>query len=500
MQKTINVKNLKFHFPHKDVLENVSFRMNMNERLALFGENGAGKSTLMKILNGEIEDYDGEIVYEGHTRFFYVSQEFPKKYFDISVLDFIKEVGNIKIIKKVFDTGKELGYDLELNQEKKCSELSGGQQKILHISLALATNPDYLLLDEPENHLDIVSRRILIEKLQDFKGGIIFVSHDRFLIDCVATKVGELFNCELYLSPGGYEDYLENKQARIDGFQKEFRLEEKRIKQLTKTLVILKKSAIIGDKLAQYRRVKEELEELKEKHKDGIYEEQASKIKIKLDKEGLHSGKLLIRFENANFSYVDKKIFHKTNIEFRSGHKLVLLGRNGVGKSTFLKCIMNELELTEGKKTIGENIKVAYFDQHANFPLGQDALDEVCRKLNMGEEVAKKYLGQYRFNQDRMLQKIENLSGGEKMRLRFAITFGLKPDLLILDEPTNHIDEVTWDVLVEAVKNFNGSILLVTHDYEFIQEFQPDFYWMFQKGIVLERHKTLEELLEELKQ
>jgi ATPase subunit of ABC transporter with duplicated ATPase domains len=466
--------------------------------MALFGENGAGKSTLMKIINNDISDYDGEVLKTGHVRVFYVHQEFQEKNYQKTILEFIKELGNNSIINKVFSNGNDLGYDLESNCNKKCNELSGGQQKILHLSVALATNPDYLLLDEPENHLDIVSRKVLIEKLQEFDGGIIFISHDRFLIDSLATKVGELYNGVLHLSEGGYDKYLETKNIRVESIQRKYKTEEKRIKQLEKTHNILKKSAHRGRNIPLFRRIEAELFELKEKHSSGQYHENVDKIKINIEKEGLHSGKLLVRFSNASFSYGDINIFKNTNVEFRSGNKIALLGRNGSGKSTFLKCLIGELNITNGKRVVGENIKISYFDQHSSFEKGVTALDIVSNKLDLTNDVAKKHLGQYRFDFDRMLQKIENLSGGEKMRVRLALSFGLKPDLLVLDEPTNHIDEVTWEVLLDAIKNFQGSILLVSHDYEFIQEFEPDLFWMFQKKEVVERYKTLDELLGEL--
>jgi ATPase subunit of ABC transporter with duplicated ATPase domains len=488
MQKMLNVKNLKYNLPTKDILENVSFKMNTGDRLALFGENGAGKSTLLKILIGEITDFEGEILKEGHTRFFYATQEFPEKYWDKTIFEYILEFATVRNLKKVFDMGRDLGYDLETNQNKKTGELSGGQQKILQLSVALSVSPDYLLLDEPENHIDIVSRQVLIEKLQEFRGGIIFVSHDRFLIDNVSTIVGELYDGKLHISLGGYDEYLENKLARIAGMQREYDKDMKKMQVLRKTLVLLKLAEFDG---------------LKEKHKDFSVDEKATSIKIGLEKEGLHNGKLLLRIIDGEFSYGEnetlKTIFKKTSIELRSGKRVVLLGRNGVGKSTFIKCLLGHETLSKGVLTVGEKIKIAYFNQHAEFEPGETALQLLAKKLDLPDELAKAALGNIKFDTDRMKTKVENLSGGERMRLRFAITFGLKPDLLILDEPTNHIDEVTWEILLQSTKDFKGTILLITHDHEFIQEFQPNYFWMFQKQVVVERHKFLEDLLEELK-
>jgi ATP-binding cassette subfamily F protein uup len=485
----------------KSILKGISFRLNTTERLALFGENGAGKSTLLKILVGEYEADEGEIYKEGHVRFVYVAQEFSKKNFEKTIYEYILENAGIQYLNKVFKTGQELGYDLEKNQNKKCSELSGGQQKILAISSALVLSPDYLLLDEPENHLDIVSRMTLMEMLQNFRGGIIFISHDRLLIENVSTKVGEIFDGVMHLSEGGYEDYLEAKRLRIGGLQREYDEEEKRLTQLRKSLIILKQKAHRGKDVSQYRSRLAEFEELKKSHNENSRpSDEKTKIKIGLAKDGLHGGKLLFRMNKVSFSYEKKKIFSRASLEFRSGKKVVLLGRNGSGKSTFLKCMLGELSVTEGDVFRADEIKVTYFDQHANFDENKTAAQVVGEMLNITDIDAKAALGAMKFDSDRMKIPTKNLSGGEKMRIRFALAFTPKPDLLILDEPTNHIDEITWEILLDACKSFKNSILLVTHDHEFIEEFNPNFFWKMENGTVSERHKNLDELLEEMKE
>lgn len=502
MQKSISLKHIQYSVHNKHLLDDVSFRCTTNERLCIFGENGAGKSTLFKILCGQIEPDSGVVERNGHIRFVYVPQEFDHAYLSHSIESYIRECAGETVFKKVYSIGLELGFNLERNKDKLCQNLSGGQQKILALSVALAISPDFLLLDEPENHLDIVSRRELIGQLGMFSGGIIFISHDRLLIDAIATKVGELAHMKLHISEGGYDEYIQMKMERIGGLQRAFDAESKRIRQLSSSIVILQQKALRGKEISAYRKAKEELESLKKAHKEqGRPYDSVRKISLVDSGSAVHSGKLLCRMKGGRYAYKDYKsyIFDNANLEIRSGSKIVLLGRNGSGKSTFLKCLKGELPLLSGEVTWADGITFAYFNQHSEFNPEDSALAIVKEKLNCFDEEAQGALGAMKFDLVRMKTPVKNLSGGEKMRLRFATVFGLKPDLIILDEPTNHIDEVTWEVLLEACRRTKSSILLVTHDYEFIEEFKPNAFWVLKGQEVAVRYKDLDTLLEELK-
>lgn len=513
MQKNISLKNVEYSIREKPILQGVSFKCSENERLCIFGENGAGKSTLLKILCGQVEADSGVVDKQGHIRFFYVAQEFDHKYKDISIADFIKEQAGEKLSGRVFTYAKEIGFDVEKNKTKLCGSLSGGQQKILALSVAFALSPDFLLLDEPENHLDIVSRIELVSFLKEFRGGIIFISHDRLLIDAIATKIGEIAGGKIYISEGGYDDYVQMKMERIGGQQRKYDAESKRIKQLSSAIVILQQKAFRGKEISAYRRAKEELDGLKKAHKESSRPDDAkTKIKLVGAEQTIYTGKLVCKMDDGSFSFggratkdtarrdsQESKIFENVNLEIRSGEKIVLLGRNGSGKSTFLKCLTGELPLTKGENTWRPAVNWAYFDQHAQFDPEARAVEVVMEKLNALEEDARTALGKMRFDKDRMDQHVKSLSGGERMRLRFAIVFGLKPDLIILDEPTNHIDEVTWEILLQACQTSKSTILLVSHDYEFIEAFNPSVFWVIHGQKVQARHKDLNTLLDEIK-
>ncbi len=502
MQKTIAVKNIEYSILGKPILSGVSFRCNENERLCIFGENGAGKSTLLKIICGIYEPDGGVIEKQGHIRFEYVSQEFDQDFKDKTIAEYIKAKAGDNLTAKVYVLAKDLGFDVEKNKTKTCGSLSGGQQKILVLGCAFAINPDFMLLDEPENHLDIVSRLALIDLMETFRGAIIFISHDRLLIDRVATKVGEVSGGKLHLSEGGYDDYIKMKMERIGGLQREFDKEAKRIRQLSSTIVILQQKAIRGKEVSAYQRAKVELEKLKQEHKEnGRPDDRKTKIKLAQTENKIHNGKLLCRMKDGMFKYDNAKArtFDKVNLEARSGDKIVLLGRNGSGKSTFLKCLTGRFPLAAGEMFWAPGIKWAYFDQHAEFDPTMNAVDIICSKLHFTDTEAQAALGSMKLDVQRMKTASGNLSGGERMRVRFAMVFGQKPDFIILDEPTNHIDEVTWEILLEACQKTKSSILLVTHDYEFIKEFNPSLFWLMHDHKIEPRYKDLDELLEEIR-
>ncbi|MBU3668725.1 MAG: ABC-F family ATP-binding cassette domain-containing protein [Candidatus Taylorbacteria bacterium] len=511
--KSITLKKVQYSYGERNIFSNVSVTCTEKERLCILGENGVGKSTLLKILCGDITPDAGSVEKGGHVRFVYVEQEFPKDASELTVSEYINTKIGVSLTKRVEGIAEELGFDItKIDSKALCKSFSGGQQKILALSVALATNPDFLLLDEPENHLDIVSRMILIRMLQEYRGGIVFISHDRLVIDSIATKVAELAQGEVHISEGTYDDYIEDKMARIGGMQRAFDAETKRIKQLEQTVVILKQKAIRGKEISAYQRKLAELNELKKSHKEsGRPEEKKTKIKISQGGPGFHDGKLLARMEKIGFKYPDGKayMFKNVSLEVRTGTHIALLGRNGAGKSTFLKCLTGELPLTEGEiswastydptaKIPEKPVTFAYFDQHMSFDPERKPVDVVMEKLNCFEMEARAALGAMRFDLTRQQTPIGRLSGGERMRLRFAIVFGKKPDFLILDEPTNHIDEVTWEVLLSACKLSKSTILLVSHDYEFIQEFKPGLFWVIGNQTVTPRWRDLGELLAEM--
>jgi ATPase subunit of ABC transporter with duplicated ATPase domains len=501
MQKAFALKKIEYSIRGEPILRGVSFRCTEDERLCIFGENGAGKSTLLKILAGSLEADSGLIDTQGHIRFKYVPQEFPIEYVEGTVSQYLEAEAGATLVGKAYVIGKELGLDLKAFGEKTCGSLSGGQQKILALAAAFATQPDFLLLDEPENHLDIVSRLALVELLADFRGGIIFISHDRLIIDATATKIGEMVAGVMHISEGDYEDYVEAKTQRISGLQRAFDKETKRMRQLAASIVILRQKAIRGKETSAYHRALEEFNALKGTQKEGRPDDAKTRINLANAEKGLHNGKLLCRIKDGGFRYegASHDAFHKASLELRSGDRIVLVGRNGAGKSTFLKCLTGALPLTEGSITWGNGVRYSYFDQHAEFDPEATAIEIVEVALRVTDEGAQAALGAMQFDTARMSTAVKNLSGGERMRIRFAIAFGAKPDLLILDEPTNHIDEVTWEILLNACKKSKSSILLVTHDYEFIKEFEPSLFWMIAGRTVLPRYKELDVLLEEMK-
>ncbi len=501
MQRTITLKNITFSYKEDLLLKGVTVRCTENERLCILGENGSGKSTLLKIIAGQYTADSGVIEKIGHMRIAYVPQEFDASYKDVSIATYIEKLAGINLTKRTQAIATEMGFGIEKKMTTPCGSLSGGQQKIVALSTVLATNPDVLLLDEPENHIDIVSRVVLIRMLQEYKGSIIFISHDRLIIDALATKVAEMSNGQLHISEGGYDEYIESKMERIGGLQRSYDAQSKRIKQIESSISILAQKALRGKGIAQYRNKKEELEKLKQDHRDNSRpEDKKTRIKIHQQSEGLHAGKLLCRMNKGFFRYPGTKgdMFRELTLEMRSGTHIVLLGRNGSGKSTFLKCLMGEYALTSGDVTWGTDITRAYFDQHVEFEPAAIPVNIVMTKLNCPEVQARAVLGSMRFDADKMETPIHSLSGGERMRLRFALVFGQKPDLIILDEPTNHLDEVTWEILLDACKKSKSTILLVSHDYEFIEEFNPTVFWMCHKQNVVERYKDLSVLLEEM--
>gem|GEM_PF-755809 len=502
MLKTISLKNISQSFLERTILDGASLKISEGDRLCIVGENGAGKSTLLKIIAGVLEPTKGSLEKSGHIRAHYVPQEYSKENLSKTIGEYIATNASVTLTPKVYRFGKVLGFNLEKNVDKHCHELSGGQQKILAISCGLAVAPDFLLLDEPENHLDIVSRKELVTLLQEYRGGVLFVSHDRTMIDSIADKVVEVLGGKTHISEGGYQDYIDSKLSRIEGMQRAYDAESKRIKQMQASIGILEAKAFRGLEVAAYKRAKKELDELRAKHKEEARpEDRKTKVTLQSSTSSLHSGKLLCRVEGVSFGYPNTKgdIIKNINLDIRKGSHIVLLGRNGSGKSTFLKCLMSSLTPREGSVSWAENLKTSYFDQHAEFDPNKNAFQIVCDELHVPDQKARAILGMMKFSKEKMEIVTKDLSGGERMRIRFALVFGANPDFIIFDEPTNHLDEVTWEILLDACNKTTSTILLVTHDHEFISELENKTFWLLKGQQVKERAADLEDLIEELR-
>lgn len=502
MAKTIALKNITLAFSERIILDDVSFRFTDQDKICIVGENGTGKSTLLKLITGTEEVTEGNIEKQGHIRCHYVAQEFNKADMELTVEGYITKYGGPALFKKVFMHSVTLGFDLEKVRAKDCRSLSGGQQKILALSVGLATQPDFLLLDEPENHLDVVSRLELAKLLAAYKSGVLFVSHDRMMIDAIADKVAEIVGKKIYMTEGGYQDFIEHRLSRIASAQREYDTEAKRIRQLSENMSILKQKAFRGKNTSQYHRSLKEMEELKQKHADNDRpQDTKTRIKLSQHNDRIHGGKLLCRIADASFKYEQAKgdTFRNLHLELRTGSHVVLLGRNGSGKSTFLKCLVGALLPTKGSITWTDGIKTAYFDQHAEFKSSHTALEAIIDTLHCTDDRARHVLGMMKFSTDKMSSRIDSLSGGERMRIRFGAVFGANPDFILFDEPTNHLDETTWEILLEACNRSQSTILLVTHDYEFIEGLNNKTFWVLKNQTITERHKDLPTLIEELR-
>lgn len=500
MQKSISLKHVSVEFGTKTVLDDVSFALTVPERVCVVGENGEGKSTLLRLIAGTVEVSEGSIHKSNGARTYYIPQEFAQSYMSATAREFILAEAGHTMYGKVEELAKSLGMRLSTYADQPCSLLSGGQQKILALSVGVALRPDFLLLDEPENHLDIVTRKKLLGILSAFPNALLCISHDRFVIDTLAERVIEIAGGKLFISEGGYAHYRAARLRRIEGEQRTFDAEEKRITQLEKAYVIAKQKAYRGNDTAAYHRIKKELGELKQDHKENKRaEDEFTKIKIASSGSDLHSSKLLLKVTDVTYRYEGKKqLFKKLSFEIRVGGNVVLLGRNGSGKSTLLKLLQGTLIPESGTVEWAPNIKVHFFDQHMSFNPALSARQIVEDHYGCSAERARAVLGSVKFDLDRMERPLESLSGGERMRLKFALVFGMNPDVIVLDEPTNHVDITTWDILLEQCNTTKATLILVTHDEEFIEKLENKLFFVLSQSEFRIRHKSLDHLLEEL--
>lgn len=497
----LTINNGQLAFGDHPLLDKSDFALQENERVCLVGRNGAGKSTLMKVIAGDIIMDDGKLQInqdvvvsrleqdpprnETGTVFDYVSEglaeagKYLKEYHRL--LDLLETDPSESNINKLSRAQEKIDHlnawhfdmriqsvleSLKLDGHTLLTDLSGGWQRKAALARALVSDPDVLLLDEPTNHLDVTTIEWLETFLKDFKGSIIFISHDRAFIQSMATRIVDLDRGNLSSYPGNYEEYLLAKEEalRVEAdqnaqFDKVLAQEEAWIREGIKARRTRNEGRVRA--LKQLRRERSERREV------------MGKANIQVD-ESNRSGKIVFEAENLHYSIDGKNIVKNFSFNVMRGDRIALIGANGCGKSTLLKLMLDQLQPDSGKLHCGTKLEVAYFDQYREALDPEktviDNLADGKQEVTVGgrERHALSYLQDFLFSPKRARQPVKALSGGEKNRLLLARLFLRPNNLLILDEPTNDLDIETLELLEELLANYQGTLLLVSHDRQFV--------------------------------
>ena len=503
----ISVDGLTVEFGGSALFSDVSFVINEKDRIALMGKNGAGKSTLLKILAGVREPSRGKVsapkdtviaylpqhlmTEDGRTVFEETAQAFAHLHeMEAEIAELNKQLetrtdyesdGYMELIERVstlsekFYSIEEINYDADIEKtllglgfkredfDRQTSEFSGGWRMRIELAKLLLKKPDVLLLDEPTNHLDIESIQWLEDFLIDNGQAVVVISHDRAFVDHITTRTIEVTMGRIYDYKVNYSQYLQLRKERREQQQKAYDEQQKKIAETREFIERFK--GTFSKTLQVQSRVKmlEKLEILE------VDEEDTSALRLKFPPSP-RSGSYPVTIENVSKAYGDHTVFRNANLMIERGDKIAFVGKNGEGKSTLVKCIMKEIE-HEGTLTLGHNVMIGYFAQ-----IQASLLDENLTVFQTIDDVAqgdirnkiKDLLGAFMFGGENSAKKVKVLSGGERTRLAM-IKLLLEPvNLLILDEPTNHLDMKTKDILKQALLDFDGTLIVVSHDRDFL--------------------------------
>ena len=518
----ISVDGLTVEFGGSALFSDISFVINEKDRIALMGKNGAGKSTLLKILAGVREPTRGKVsapkdtviaylpqhlmTEDGRTVFEETAQAFAHLHemeAEIAAINkeleirtdyesdsYMELIERVSTLSEKFYSIEEINYDADIEKTllglgftredfgRQTSEFSGGWRMRIELAKLLLKKPDVLLLDEPTNHLDIESIQWLEDFLIDNGQAVVVISHDRAFVDHITTRTIEVTMGRIYDYKVNYSQYLQLRKERSEQQQKAYDEQQKFIAE-TKDFIERFKGTYSKTLQVQSRvKMLEKLEILE------VDEEDTSALRLKFPPSP-RSGSYPVTIENVSKSYGDHTVFRNANLMIERGDKIAFVGKNGEGKSTLVKCIMKEIE-HDGTLTIGHNVMIGYFAQNQ-----ASLLDENLTVFQTIDDVAKgdirnkikDLLGAFMFGGENSAKKVKVLSGGERTRLAM-IKLLLEPvNLLILDEPTNHLDMKTKDILKQALLDFDGTLIVVSHDRDFLDGLVTKVYEFGNKKV-----------------
>ncbi len=517
----LSLENASFAVGHVPLLDHTSFQLAQGEKIGLIGRNGAGKSTLLKILAGVQKLDDGQLIIQSSLKIVYVPQE-SQFAPDASVFDIVSEgLGELRdILRRYHQISHELersqndslikelnhlqnqieaqnGWqfdaairqtisELGLPENERIGNLSGGQKKRVALAQAWVQKPDVLLLDEPTNHLDIDAIIWLENLLRGFSGSLIVITHDRRFLDNIASRIVELDRGTLRSYDGSFAKYSEKKAQELAVEAEHNRLFDKFHAQEEAWI----RKGIEARRTRNEGRVKR-LEELRKQR--AARRERQGQVSFQLN-AGEKSGKIVAELEHASFQYDNKLIMNDFSAIIQRGDKIGLIGANGIGKTTFLKLILGELQPTRGKIRIGSKQEVAYFDQFRSALNEQDTVFYTIGQGNDFVEIGGKkrhvmsYLEDFLFHPARAQSPVSSLSGGERNRLLLAKLFTRPANILVLDEPTNDLDIDTQELLEDLLRDYAGTVFLVSHDRMFLDN-------VITQSIVFEGNGSLKEYI-----
>lgn len=522
----LGLQNVTFEFGARTIVEDATWHIQPNERIGLIGYNGTGKSTLFKVLTGQYSPSKGTIEKGRETTIGFLHQDLLGFDTEDSILDVA--LGAFEKVKKLEKELEEIAIELEKTGDEdlamvyadKLAELdvldgysihhrteeilqglgfsnaelqkpyknfSGGWRMRVLLAKMILQAPDVLLLDEPTNHLDLPSIEWLEKYLLHYQGAVVIVSHDRFFLDRMVTKIVELYQQELHFYTGNYSYYETEKALRVDMQKKAFENQQDYIRQQERFVERFKAKA---SKAAAAQSIVKRLDKI-ERIEDVNIERPNMKINFALERQ---PGKIICTLKHVNKSFKDVDIVKDTGAEIDRNDKIALIGANGKGKSTMLRIIAGT-EPFEGEREWGYNVAEAFYAQHQLEALNQnnDVLEEMkdARSGKTDLEL-RSLLGAFLFSGDAVEKKIKVLSGGEKARVALAKTIVSKANFLMLDEPTNHLDIHSVDLLVEALNKYEGSLILVSHDRYFISRIANKI-WEIEDQKILEFKGTYAE-------
>lgn len=519
----LQVNQLTKYYGADLILHNIKLEIQTRDRIALVGRNGSGKSTLLKIIAGELNYDSGEIIkpkdvtigfLDQHTgldtdnsiweemmnvfqdlkdmekQLRYLEQQMSKEDVYQNEMKYNKILSEYDYLQNEFKEKGGYQYEADIRSvlhglnfadysyDTKISTLSGGQKTRLALGKLLLSKPDILILDEPTNHLDIETLTWLEQYLQTFNGAILIVSHDRYFLDKVVNQVYECANNTLTRYIGNYSKYLEQKAAN---FEREMKMYEKQQEEIARIKEFIARNIVRASttKRAQSRR--KMLEKMEIMDRPSIDDKSVS-FSFQIERQ---SGNEVLNVSDLSIGYNSNIL--SSNIHFRvtRGDSIALLGPNGVGKSTLLKTLVGKLTAIHGSIQFGTNVNIAYYDQEqADLTSNKSVLNELWDEYPMKtEKEIRTVLGNFLFSGDDVLKPVSTLSGGEKARLSLAKLMLLNANLLILDEPTNHLDLDSKEILENALVDYPGTILFVSHDRYFINRIATKVFELTKDGI-----------------